>query len=283
VCRAIANQARSGKHSCWKDRMWSVLDEYNERLGPRSRLESTAGEALKVLAPTVWEQDFGDNYEPRHQEGLEALWTIFQWVKSEGGQPLRDRLTLIGALIGSKALVVGIETWATSDPTRHPNRGEGWPQPDTAMLGAAHLALAELAALGLVGRLTGEAAMRALLAIPTPTTPDGCSAWLSALGAIGHSETNSALTNQSAWAKVVEVTAGAIGLDGWEAFTCEACRTLKAMGRLMELKDPEHRSSLKALILRIRKRNGPLILATAQIESLLHLCETTGHCATGEA
>jgi hypothetical protein len=151
------------------------------------------------------------------------------------------------------------------------------------MLGAAHLALSELAALGLVGRLTGEAAMRALLAIPTPTTPDGCSAWLSALGAIGHSETNSALTNQSAWAKVVEATAGAIGLDGWEAFTCEACRTLKVMGGPMELNDPAHRSSLKALILRIRKRNGPLILATAQMESLLPLCERTDHCATGEA
>jgi hypothetical protein len=105
VCRAIANQARSGKHSRWKDRMWSVLDEYNERAGPRSIPESTAEEALMVLAPTVGEQDFGDNYEPRHQEGLEALRTIFQWVKSEGGQPLRDRLRMIGVLFGTKALV----------------------------------------------------------------------------------------------------------------------------------------------------------------------------------
>jgi hypothetical protein len=71
---------------------------------------------------------------------------------------------------------------------------------------------------------------------------------------------------------VVEATAGAIGRDGWEEFTCEACRTLNSMGELMKHMDPENKSSLKALILKISKRNGPLVQATAQIEALLHLC-----------
>jgi hypothetical protein len=149
---------------------------------------------------------------------------------------------------------------------------DGWPQADTGMLTAGCWALADLASLGLVDSHSRAAAIHALLGIPTPQTPYCCSAWLAAVGASVQSKTNGATMAQSVIAKVMEATEGTIGREGWEKFTCEACCALNSMGGLMNLMGSETKISLRALILKVRRRNEPLVQATAQMEALLHLC-----------